>query len=277
MNIIELETPESTEKYYAPQTDNTYPFYITEYGKTFRNTPCYQLRMNSPVGCVQYVISGSGVILCDDRIYTVSAGDTFLLPEGSNQIYYSNPDNQFERIWFNYKGALGKTLLDIYNLNHTVVFRNVNTYGIFSEIYEESRRLRDAAEYKNLTSRLFLQLVQFLSENRQLINEVTSTIEQIRLYIDCHITENLRISDIAKKFSFSGEHIIRVFRKTYQITPHQYILQSKIRLAMIMLKMKTDSIEEVAVRLGFTDSHHFAKQFKRLTGYKPTEYKKIMV
>ena len=39
MNIIDLETPNNTEKHFAPQTDNKYPFYITEYGKTFRNTP----------------------------------------------------------------------------------------------------------------------------------------------------------------------------------------------------------------------------------------------
>ena len=256
MNIIDLETPTNTEKHFAPETDNLHPFYITEYGKTFRNIPCYQLRMDSPIGCAQYVISGSGIIICNNNIYTVHKGDTFLLPEGTNQIYYSNPDNQFERIWINFKGELAQSLLDI-----------------FTEIHEKCKKLHDSAEYKNQTSQLFLKLIQFLADNKQTTNDTTSDIEQIRLYIDCNITENIKISDIAQNFSFSQEHIIRIFKKNYGITPHRYILESKIRLAMIMLKMTDMRIDEIAEKLSFSDSHHFSTQFKRLMGYKPSLYR----
>ena len=273
MNFIDLETPNNTEKYFAPETDNLYPFYITEYGKTIRNIPCYQLRMDSPIGCAQYIISGSGIIICNNNIYTVQEGDTFLLPQGSNQIYYSNPDNQFERIWINFKGELAQALLDIYKLNDTVVFRNVNTLGIFTEIHEKCKKLHNPSEYKNQTSQLFLKLIQILADNKKIISETTSDIKQIRLYIDCNITENIKLSDIAQKFSFSQEHIIRIFKKNYGITPHRYILESKIRLAMIMLKMSDMRIDEIAEKLNFSDSHHFSTQFKRLMGYKPSLYR----
>ena len=270
MNIIDLETPINTEKYFAPETDDLYPFYITEYGKTFRNIPCYQLRMDSPIGCAQYVISGSGIIICNNNLYTVNEGDTFLLPEGTNQIYYSNPDNQFERIWINFKGDLAQALLDIYNLNDTIVFKNINTLDIFTEIHEKCKKLHDPSEYKNQTAQLFLKFIQFLADNKQTTNETTSDIEQIRLYIDCNITENIKISDIAQNFSFSKEHIIRIFKKNYGITPHRYILESKIRLAMIMLKTTDMRIDEISEKLSFSDSHHFSTQFQRLVGYKPS-------
>ena len=274
MNIIDLETPNNTEKNFAPQTENLYPFYITEYGKTFRNIPCYQLRMDSPIGCAQYVIPGSGIIICNNTIYPVHEGDPFLLPEGSNQIYYSNPDNQFERIWINFKGKLAQALLDIYNLNDTVVFRNTDALDIFTEIHEKCKKLNDPAEYKNQTAQLFLKLIQFLADNKQTTSETKSDLEQIRLFNDCNITENIKISDIARNFSFSQEHIIRIFKKNYGITPHRYILESKIRLAMIMLKMTDMRIDEIAEKLSFSDSHHFSTQFKKLMGYKPSLYRK---
>ena len=273
MNIIDLETPNNTEKYFAPQTDNMYPFYITEYGKTYRNIPCYQLRMDSPIGCAQYVISGSGIIICNQNIYTVQEGDTFLLPEKANQIYYSNPDNQFERIWINFKGELAQTLLDIYNLNGMVVFKNTNTLDIFTEIHEKCKALHNPTEYKNQTSQLFLKLIQFLSDNKKTEKKTNSEIEQIRAYIDCNITKNIKISDIAQNFSFSQEHIIRIFKKYYGITPHRYILESKIRLAMIMLKTTDMRIDEIAEKLSFSDSHHFSTQFKKVVGYKPSLYR----
>lgn len=273
MNIIDLETPLNTEKYFGPKTDNLYPFYITEYGKTYRNIPCYQLRMDSPIGCVQYVISGSGIIICNNNIYTAHEGDTFLLPQGSDQIYYSNPDNQFERIWINFKGELAHAMLDIYKINDIVVFRNTNTLDIFTEIHEVCKNQNDPAKYKNQTSQLFLKLIQFLADNKQTTSKITSDIEQIRLYIDCNITENIKISDIAQKFSFSQEHIIRVFKKIYGITPHRYILESKIRLGMIMLKMTDMCVDEIAEKLNFSDSHHFSTQFKKLMGYTPSLYR----
>lgn len=273
MNLINLETPLNTQKYYAPKTDNEYPFYIPEYGRTLKGTPCYQLRMNSPIACVQYVVSGSGIIICNDNVYTVGEGDTFLLPDGTNQIYYSNPDNHFERIWINFTGELAKSLLRIYNPDDIVVFKNVNTYDLLAEIHETCQKTTDPEEYKTLTSQLFLKLVQHLAANKQAPNNATSPVEQIRLYIDRHITENLKIGDIAEFFSFSAAHTIRVFKKIYGITPHQYIIQSKIRLSMIMLKMTDASIAEIAEQLSFSDSHHFSAQFKKLTGYKPSDYR----
>ena len=264
MNIIDLETPHNTEKYFAPKTDDESPFYITEYGKTFRNTPCYQLRMNSPIACAQYVISGTGIIICNDNIYTVKEGDTFLLTEGCDQIYYSNPDHIFERIWINFKGIFSSEILKIYGIKDTVVYQNVNTLDIFNQIHETCKRLKNPVEYKNQTAQLFLKLVQELSAHKQEAPGHSTATEQIRPYIDRHITKNIKVSDIAKKFSFSKEHVIRVFKKTYGITPHQYILQSKIRIAMIMLKMTDKSIEEIADSLSFSDSHHFSTQFKKL-------------
>ena len=273
MNMIDLETPQNTIKYYGPPIRDPSPFYIPEYGRTMSGTPCYQLRMEAPIGCVQYVISGSGILICNDQMYSLKAGDTFLLPEGSNHIYYSNPDNHFERIWLNFKGELAKALLSVYNLEEVFVFPGADTSALLAEIQQICRESTDPIVYQNRTSRLFLELIQFLAPFRTQREEVTSPVESIRLFIDRHITENLKVSDIADHFSFSPEHIIRIFKSTYQITPHQYILQSKIRLSMIMLKMNTDTIEEISEKLNFSDPHHFSAQFKKYVGCTPTQYR----
>lgn len=274
MRIIELETPINTEKHYAPRTENEYPFYIPEYGKTSKGIPCYQLRMNSAVSCIQYVISGTGVIICDNKFYTLAAGDTFLLPAGSDQIYYSNPDNNFERIWLNFRGVLSEELLKIYGLDGAVIFRGVDTAGLLKEIQGICTACRSPEEYKNKTAQKFLELVQYLSENKKETYRPTEDIEQIRLFLDCNLLNKITLSDISERFSFTEEHIIRRFKATYGITPHKYILESKIRLAMIMLKTTSDTVCEIADKLDFSDSHHFSSQFKRIMGFSPSEYRK---
>lgn len=273
MNMIDLETPQNTIKYLAPPIGDPSPFYIPEYGRTLPGTPCHQLRMEAPVGCVQYVISGSGILICNDQMISLKAGDTFLLPEGSNHIYYSNPDNHFERIWLNFKGELAKAFLTVYQLESVFVFPGLDTYAMLAQLQQVCRENTDPIVYQTQTSRLFLELIQFLAPFKTKKEEVTSPVESIRLFIDRHITENLKVSDIADHFSFSPEHIIRIFKSTYQITPHQYILQAKIRLGMIMLKMDTCSIEEISEKLNFSDPHHFSAQFKKHVGYTPSQYR----
>lgn len=276
MNVIDLETPKNTEKHVAPQTENDYPFYITEYGKTFSHTPCYQLRLNSPVSCIQYVISGSGVILSDDQLFTVEAGDTFLLLEGNNQIYYSNPDNQFERIWINFKGPLSEALISIYGLKGTVVFKHTNSLLQLEELHKICHNNPDSEIYKRQIAPPFLTLIQYLADNRENSTEASRSAEEMRAYLDMHILENLQLKDIAFHFSFTKEHFIRVFRKNYGITPHQYVLQSRIRIAMIMLASTGDPIREISEKLCFSDPHHFSDTFQKYVGQRPSQYRKTV-
>ena len=274
MNLIDLETPLETEKYSAPKTDNRHPFFISEYGKTYPHTPCYQLRMDSHTACIQYVISGSGFIMCNNQIYTVEEGDTFLLPERSNHTYYSSTDNHFERIWINFEGELASALIQIYGINEKCVFKNVDTQYLIEQIHIACKTNPEPEAYKNETSQLFLKLVQFLAKNKKDVSPKQSPIEKLRLYIDCHITENLKLSHVADKFGYSSEHIIRVFKNNYGITPHQYIVQSKIRLAMILLRTQKSSIEEISYKLSFSDPHHFSLQFQKHVGCRPSVYRK---
>ena len=274
VNIIELETPKNTEKFFAPPTKDSFPFLITEYGTTFKGIPCYQLRMNSPISCLQYVISGTGVIINNQNIYNVKAGDTFLLHAGTDQIYYSNPDNQFERIWINFKGVLSEKILEIYGLNEHVVFPHTDTYGLLTELHNVCKKHTDSDAYKNETAQFFLKIAQFLSTHKTKAQIEPTAIEGIRLHIERHIMENIKLSTIAQAFYLSEEHLIRKFKQTYGITPHRYILQSKIRIAMIMLQNDENSIEFISEQLNFSDTHHFSLQFKKNTGFSPSEYRK---
>jgi AraC-like DNA-binding protein len=272
MNLIDLEHPLNSEIHSSPTLPSTALFHVTEYGKTFDKTPCYQLRMDSHIACLQYVISGSGIILCDNNVYTVESGDTFLLPMKKNQIYYSNPDNHFERVWLNFKGTLAENLLNIYGLDKQTVFKQVNCLPYLTELQNACKNNTDPTAYERETSLAFFKIVQFLAAYKTEPKQADQ-IEQIRLYINSRIMKNIKLSTLAEHFYLTEEHIIRTFKKTYGITPHQYILQSKIRISMIMLRATKDSIEEIAHRLSFSDPHHFSAQFKKLVGVRPLRYR----
>ncbi len=274
MDIIALETNKNAEKHFSPTFAKHDLFIVTEYGKTPDNMACYQLRMNSPIACLQYVISGEGTIICDDQIFTVRSGDTFLLPSNTNHIYYSTPENHFERIWINFKGELSTALLSAFKLERQIVFHKTDTYALLEEIQHACATSKTATEYEQSSSLVFFKTLQFLATQKTEIKETSEQIEEIRLYIACHIMDNIKLCEIAEHFYVSEEHLIRLFKKSYHVTPHQYILQSKLRLAMIMLRTTNDSIEEISNRLNFSDPRHFSAQFKKHIGIRPLAYRK---
>ena len=272
-DIVSLASPESAERYHAPDGAAHEPFYLSECGKTYAGTPCYQIRLSSNIASLQYVVSGSGVLICNERLYTVKAGDAFLLPAGSDQIYYSNEDNDFGRIWINLRGTLVASLPAAYGLAAQVVFRCIDIRAEMEEIVEACRNATDAIAYQNTAARLYLAILQKLVTARG-EEQSEGPMERVRYYIDTHITEDLKLSDMAHALGFSPEHLCRRFGRTYGITPHSYILQSRIRMAMVMLSTDTLSLGEISEALSFSDPRHFSAQFLAHVGMRPSVYRR---
>lgn len=251
-----------------------YPFWICEYGITHKNISYHELRMDSAVTCIEYIISGSGTVISNNNSFMVNTGDTYMLVEGSNMNYYSNPDDPFEKIWINVKGTLAKQIIEIYKLQDTVLFRNTNTHEMIQAIHDICRTETNPQIIQDKVSGMFLSLIQYLYRNQKKIMSKSDTIDLFRYYIDCHITENIKLASAAEMVHMSVDHAIRVFKKKYGMTPHQYIIDSKMKIAKSMLKATSNSIAAIADSLDFSDPHNFSTQFQKYVGMRPTVYRK---
>lgn len=82
------------------------------------------------------------------------------------------------------------------------------------------------------------------------------------------------IEEVPVERHYSREHLIRLFRKYKKATPHEYIIRNRINAAMKILETSGASIGEVAEELGYGDRFSFSKQFKKITGLTPSEYRR---
>lgn len=83
------------------------------------------------------------------------------------------------------------------------------------------------------------------------------------------------LDDLSKRFHYSPNQIIRIFRGNLNTTPHDYILKLKIDISKKMLLCYECTINEIAERLNFYDSCHFSKTFKSLMGIPPSVYRSM--
>ena len=64
---------------------------------------------------------------------------------------------------------------------------------------------------------------------------------------------------------------MRSFKRATGFTPHEYLVDLRVREAMGLLRRGQPSTR-VAMDLGFADQAHFCRQFKRLVGVPPGRY-----
>lgn len=94
---------------------------------------------------------------------------------------------------------------------------------------------------------------------------------QAKLFIDAHYANNIDLDNIADEAYFSKFHFIRLFKKIYGKTPHQYLIYVRIENAVKLLSNNIP-VSETCHAVGFESLSSFSGLFKRLTGKTPSEY-----
>ena len=85
--------------------------------------------------------------------------------------------------------------------------------------------------------------------------------------------EEWDIGDLAERFICSKDHFIRIFRRYKGMTPNEFIIHARIESSKNHLRLSNLTIEEVASLLGYKTSTFFSRQFKKITGVSPSQYR----
>ena len=92
-------------------------------------------------------------------------------------------------------------------------------------------------------------------------------------YANSHINERIYVPDLAKLCLLSETAFRKRFLACTGKTPTKYITDLKIEKAKELLKSSDITIEAIVTQLGFYDSAHFHKVFKRECGISPSDFR----
>ncbi len=90
-------------------------------------------------------------------------------------------------------------------------------------------------------------------------------------YIESHYDAALSLDRLSMVAGVGTRHLIRSFRRTFGITPHAFVRQTRVRRARELLRGGAP-IADVAYATGFADQAHLTKAFKLLIGTTPGRY-----
>ena len=85
-------------------------------------------------------------------------------------------------------------------------------------------------------------------------------------------TEALSLEEICAAVGLSASYLTRSFRRCYGMTPHAYLINSRVQFAQACLR-RGGQIAEVALAAGFADQAHLQRTFKQLLAATPGQYR----
>jgi AraC family transcriptional regulator len=88
-------------------------------------------------------------------------------------------------------------------------------------------------------------------------------------YIQDQLDTDLTVSGIAQAVYMSPYHFTRLFKESTGQSPHQYVVEARVRKAKELLSTGKFTISEAAYHVGFVDQSHLTRHFKRVFGLPP--------
>lgn len=98
-------------------------------------------------------------------------------------------------------------------------------------------------------------------------------IERVEYYIKKHIEKKITLKAVADYVHLNPSYLSRLFKQEKGINLIEFTNQLKIEKAKYLLKIESNSVEQVGYAIGIKDPYYFNKVFKKNVGMSPTAYR----
>ena len=124
---------------------------------------------------------------------------------------------------------------------------------------------------------LALRLVEVVSGESRKAASVTPRDRrravEAALWIAANSHRQIELDDVAHEAGISPFHFLRAFSAVLGVTPHQYLLRSRLRRAARLLADDDKAVTDIAYDVGFGDLSNFVRTFHRAAGVSPLKFR----
>jgi AraC family transcriptional regulator len=95
-------------------------------------------------------------------------------------------------------------------------------------------------------------------------------------YVEANLAEALSLGSLAQLCNLSEYHFARMFRSSFGMPPHQYVLARRLQRARALLQSTAQPLGEIALACGFSSASHFAHRFSQTQKVTPGEFRQAL-
>lgn len=245
---------------------------------------------------ISYVLNGHCKFFLNGKTYDLTQGDMIIVPPNLKQAFFSNAD---EDVVVNiimrrssFEDAFAPLLMeqnDISNFFLRMLYRRQFSQlvlihcdndreieHIIFGLYIESQTTMHGSQIilNSYVLLLFGQLIRNHAKDAKMLEgsidekPVSNIIQYIRVN-----RKDINLESLAQHFNLSEGYISRFIKRETGFSFSQLLRDIKMREAAKLLISTNMSIEEIIDKVGYTDMSHFYKNFKKMFGVTPADYR----
>ena len=92
-------------------------------------------------------------------------------------------------------------------------------------------------------------------------------------FIEWHLHENIKVTDIANYVGLDRSYLTKLFKKAFDLSPQDYLINLRLNKAATLLKTTTYTISQIAEIVGYNTPLAFTKAFKSKYSTSPGAYR----
>ncbi len=97
---------------------------------------------------------------------------------------------------------------------------------------------------------------------------------KIMQFIEEHLTETIKVEELATLTKLSKTYFSRVFKSAYKESPYNYVLRRRMELAKELIAETDAALSEIALDCGMADQAHLCKTFRKVFGSTPNQWRR---
>ena len=204
---------------------------------------------------ISVVLQGTAVLCLDDREAVCRKGDVFIIPPYA---IHSVRQGKYARLL---SMCIGTAFIKETNIETAEeFFRKLSGEAVSQGIFGKEQGNTLLVSVREVYCHWDNGWKEMDSDIKILTDKIVSCPEQERS------AESLAADIFVSKY-----YLIRKFRNSVGMTPHQFCIQNRIRKSQSLLDGEK-TISRIAAEMGFYDQSHFDKAFHRIVGISPSEY-----
>lgn len=225
---------------------------------------------------IEVVTAGVDETVCGRDVYRGGCGDIFFIHPGEVHTGKSVGEVPLEYEAVYPSVRLMKRLAEEVGLPSPPDFRATVVHdpvlaNAFVEAARTENRSAGRIEMETVIKRLIEKyaLTTSLSGDR----EEPPAVRQIKDLVKANPAKNHRLEDLAAHCGFSPYHLVRMFKRTVGLPPHEYLHAYRTELAREMLRQGKPAWLASDL-LGYADQAHFTRKFRQLVGVSPGQFRR---
>ena len=243
---------------------------------SFRYESGYRLARDSYDSfLIMYILKGTCFVTVGSHTMQAMTGQLIFLDCYAPHAY--GTDSGFEALWIHFDGPMARIFYEtivsekgslLYPAHPDAIHRSL--YHIYDTFRSRAPIAED--QISGMITNILSDLL-YSEKTQQVSGKTQIGISEAISHINKYFYKSITLQELADIAALSPYYFSRIFVRETGMTPHKYLISTRMANAKFLLKTSQMSAKEIAIRSGFSDESGFCTAFKKQEGMTPKEYR----